>query len=300
MANTTADTQLVRTLQSNIKAYEKDSIMNYSLFLGGLNATQKSIEQYDPLKTGYNRIFLIHMPVFMKKILPGQTKRFKHLVEYGFTRIDGIGNTTLETEQITGGYSGRTFDVGTVAKDETQSITLSLYEFAGSPVREYLDMWISGISDPYTGLGHYHGAMDIDPTIKYSQHNHVMEAIYVATDPTGKSNGVEYACLLSNMIPKQVKKDQFNYEAGQHQLVTIDCEFTAVKYESPQINQIAKSLVERFQTMRDYLDFVTEYKTEDIDKLTVPSITNWPARYTNQDKGDDNNYVNAIGKEVRP
>ena len=144
--------QLVRTLQSGIKSYEKNSITNYSLFLGGLNVTQKSLEQYDPQKTGYNRIFLIHMPTFMKKILPDQTERFKHLVEYGFTRIDGIGNTTLETEQMTGGYAGRQFDVATTAKDETQSITLSLYEFAGSPVREYLDMWISGISDPYTGL----------------------------------------------------------------------------------------------------------------------------------------------------
>lgn len=301
MSNNGANSgQRVRTLQSNIKAYEKNSITKYSLFLGGLNATQKSIEQYDPLKTGYNRIFLIHMPVFMQTILPDQTTRFKHLVEYGFTKIDGIGNTTLESEQLTGGYAGRQFDVATVAKDETQSITLSLYEFAGSPVREYLDMWISGISDPYTGLGHYHGAMDIDKTIKYSQHNHVMEAIYVATDPTGRGNGVEYACLLSNMIPKQVKKDHFNYESGTHGIVTLDCEFTAVKYESPQINAVAKALVDRFQTMRDYLDFETEYKPENVNGLKVPEITNWPSRFTNQDMTDDNNYVNASGNIITP
>jgi len=267
--------QIVRTLQSNIKEYDSSFITNYSLFLGGLNATQSSLEQYDPLKTGYNRIFLLRMPVFMQKILPDQTKRFRHLVEYGFTKIDGIGNTTLETEQITGGYAGRQFDVGTVAKDETQAITISLYEFAGSPVREYLDMWISGISDPYTGLGHYHGAMDMDPSIKYSQHKHFMEAIYVATDPTGRSDGVEYACLLTNMIPKQVKKDQFNYESGTHGLVTLDCEFSAVKYESPQINSVAKSLMARFQTMRDYLDFNSEYTQQDVNDHYKPRIINW-------------------------
>jgi hypothetical protein len=267
--------QIVRTLQSNIKEYDSSFITNYSLFLGGLNATQASLEQYDPLKTGYNRIFLLRMPVFMQKILPDQTKRFRHLVEYGFTKIDGIGNTSLETEQLTGGYAGRSFDVGTVAKDETQAVTISLYEFAGSPVREYLDMWISGISDPYTGLGHYHGAMDIDPSIKYSQHNHVMEAIYVATDPTGRSDGVEYACLLTNMIPKQVKKDHFNYESGTHGLVTVDCEFSAVKYESPQINQVAKSLMARFQTMKDYLDFNSEYTQQDVNDHYKPKIINW-------------------------
>ena len=269
----------VQTLQSNIKKYNSDFITNYSLFLGGLNATQKSLEQYDPLKTGYNRIFFIKMPVFMEKIMPAETKRFRHLLEYGFTRIDGIGNTTLEMEAITGGYAGRQFEVGTVARDETTAITMGLYEFAGSPVREYLDMWISGIADPFTGLGHYHGAFDIDPSIKYTQANHVAEAIYVATDPTGRSNGVEYACLLSNMIPKTVKKDQFNYESGTHGLVTVDCEFTCVKYESPQINTIAKALIDKFQVMRDYLDFDSQYRQGDVDAKLKHRMLNWPDKY---------------------
>lgn len=271
--------QQVQTLQSNIKKYNSDFITNYSLFLGGLNATQKALEQYDPLKTGYARIFFIKMPVFMNTIMPAETKRFRHLLEYGFTRIDGLGNTTLNTEEITGGYAGRKFDVGTTAQDDTGSITLSLYEFAGSPVREYLDMWISGIADPYTGLGHYHGAMDMDPSIKYSQANHVAEAIYVVTDPTGRSNGIEYACLLSNMMPKQVKHDQFNYESGQHAIVTMDCEFSAVKYQSPQINTIAKALIDKFQIMRDYLDFESQYTQSDVDNKLKPNIVNWPAKY---------------------
>lgn len=142
----------VNTLQSNIKKYDSDFIKNYSIFLGGLNATHQSLQQYDPLKTGYSRIFFLKMPTFMETIMPDETKRIRHLMEYGFTRIDGLGNTTLDTEQITGGYTGRSFEVGTVARDETANITISLYEFSGSPVREYLDMWISGISDPYTGL----------------------------------------------------------------------------------------------------------------------------------------------------
>jgi len=274
-----ANNVTTQTLQSNIKKYNSDFITNYSLFLGGLNATQKSLEQYDPLKTGYSRIFFIKMPVFMEKIMPAETKRFRHLMEYGFTRIDGLGNTTLETEQVMGGYAGRQFDVGTVAKDDTNTVTLSMYEFAGSPVREYLDMWMSGISDPYTGLGHYHGAMDVDPSIKYSQANHVAEAIYVATDPTGRSSGIEYACLLSNMVPKTVKYDQFNYESGQHQLVTVDCDFTAVKYQSPQINAIAKALIDKFQVMRDYLDFDSKYTQADVDAKIKNRMVNWPDKY---------------------
>lgn len=269
----------VNTLQSNIKKYNSDFITNYSLFLGGLNATQKALEQYDPLKTGYARIFFIKMPVFMEKIMPSETKRFRHLLEYGFTKIDGLQDTELDMEQVTGGYAGRQFDVANTAKDNTNEISIGLYEFAGSPVREYLDMWISGISDPYTGLGHYHGAFDIDPTIKYSQANHVAEAIYVVTDPTGRSNGIEYAALLSNMMPKRVQQSHFNYESGQHNTVALDCAFSCVKYQSPQINTIAKALIDRFTIMRDYLDFESQYTQADVDSKLKPQIANWPAKY---------------------
>ena len=271
--------EVVQTLQSGIKKYNSDFITNYSLFLGGLNATQQALEQYDPLKTGYARIFFIKMPVFMEAILPAETKRFRHLLEYGFTSIQGIGNTELNMDQITGGYAGRQFDVATTATDGTQNVTISLYEFAGSPVREYLDMWISGISDPYTGLGHYHGAFDTDPSIKYSQANHVAEAIYVVTDPTGRSNGIEYAALLSNMMPKSVPQDHFNYESGQHPITTMQCEFSCVKYQSPQINTIAKALIDKFQVMRDYLDFESQYTQSDVDAKLKTRINNWPEKY---------------------
>lgn len=269
----------VKTLQTGIKEYDSSFIRNYSLFLGGLNATHQSLKQYDPQKTGYNRIFFVKMPTFMEKLLPEKTKNFRHLLEYGFTKIDGIGNTTLDMEQITGGYAGRQFDVASTSKDDTQAITISLYDFSGSPVREYLDMWITGISDPYTGFGTYHGALENDPSLKYAQYNHVAEAIYVATDPTGRSNGIEYACLLTNMIPKQVRKDQYNYNSGEHTIIQTDVEFSTVKYESPQINTLAKTLIDRFQVMNDYLEFETEYTRDQMNSHYKPRINNWPDKF---------------------
>jgi hypothetical protein len=260
------------TLQSNIKEHSKD-MTQYSLFLGGLNVTSKALEQYDPLKTGFARIFFLKMPTFMNVILPEKTKKIKHLMQYGFTGVDGIQNTTMDFEQITGGYAGRQFDIATTAKDETNEITLKLYEFAGSPVREYMDMWLTGISDPYTGIGHYHDAMNtaVYPSGKgltYSQVNHTAEAIYVQTDPTGQESGIEYACLLCNMMPKQVKKDHFNYESGSHPVVQVDLPFTCTKYESPQINKVATALVKKYKILRDYLKFYSGY---DIDGDNIKS-----------------------------
>ena len=215
----------ILTCQSNIKQHTKDMTI-YSLFLGGLNVTSKSLEQYDPLKTGYSRIFFTKMPPFMKTIMPDETKKFKHLLEYGFIGADGIQNISLEFEQMTGGYAGRSFEIPTIAKDETNSFTVKVYEFAGSPVREYIDMWISGVADPYTGYGTYHGATDLDDTITYSQTNHSGEAFYVVTDPTGRSDKIEYVCMLCNMVPKIVKLDHFNFESGSHPIPQYDIEFS--------------------------------------------------------------------------
>ena len=250
-----------RSLQSNIKNNNKD-LTKYSLFLGGLNVKAKALEQYNPLKTGYTRIFVVQMPKFMNRILPIASKNFKHMIEYGFKSIDGIQNLTMEYEAITGGYAGRSFEIPTILKDETNAITIKLQEMSGSPVREYIEMWLSGISDPHTGLCHYHGALDRDSAtgnagMEAIQANQVAEMIYVSTDNTGRE--IEFACLLSNMIPKVVKRDHYNYESGTHNAVEYDVEFTCTMYTSPDVNEVAKLLLDKYKILTNYLDFKSDY-----------------------------------------
>lgn len=273
-----------KTVQNGIKN-ASTNLQNYSLFLGGLNVRHDALAQYTPLKTGYARIFLIRMPYFMSKMLPDETANFKHLIEYGFVGLDGIQNTTMDFEQVTGGYAAKQFDVATVAKDETNEITLKVYEFAGSPIREFTESWLTGISDPLTGVAHYHGAMDLTAeqggAVAYNQANHTMEAIYVNTDPTGLSSGIEYACMFTNMMPKQVKKDQFNFEAGTHSLVQADLPFTAVKYESAQINSVARGLLDKFKVRRNYLDFASGYLNDPNNKdknLNWKNVAKWAGK----------------------
>ena len=250
-----------RSLQSNIKNNNKD-LTKYSLFLGGLNVKAKALEQYNPLKTGYTRIFVVQMPKFMNRILPIASKNFKHMIEYGFKSIDGIQNLTMEYEAITGGYAGRSFEIPTILKDETNAITIKLQEMSGSPVREYIEMWLSGISDPHTGLCHYHGALDKDSAtgnagMEAIQANQVAEMVYVSTDNTGRE--IEFACLLSNMIPKVVKRDHYNYESGTHNAVEYDVEFTCTMYTSPDVNEVAKLLLDKYKILTNYLDFKSDY-----------------------------------------
>ena len=256
----------VRSLRANIKRNAKD-FSQYSLFLGGLDISAKNIDQFDPLRTGYSRIFLVRLPRFMEQmdasLSDSMCKRFKHFVEMGFVGITGIANTTMEYEAITGGYAGNKFDIPSVCRDETDGVTIRLYEMSGSPVREFIDTWMTGISDPLTGLSHYHGMLS--DTLTYKASNHIMEAFYVCTDPTGVQ--IEYCCMLSNMMPKTVAKQHFEYEPGSHPAAQLDLDFTATRYESPQINDISKALLEKFAILRDYLDFTSGYTTENVNAM---------------------------------
>ena len=252
----------INTIQSNIKRNTKD-FSEYSMFLGGMDVSSKNIDQFDPLRGGYVRIFLVRLPRFMEVLDLDMAKRFKHFVEMGFIGISGLGNTTLEMQAIEGGYANNKFDIPSVCKDETDGITIKVYELSGSPIREFIDTWMTGISDPLTGLSHYHGV--ISDTCTYKAANHIMEMFYVATDPTGQE--IEYSCMLANMMPKVVHKEFLDYEPGQHNAFQMDLEFTATRYESPQINEISAALLDKYKLLRDYLSFNSGYSTSEVDAM---------------------------------
>lgn len=269
---------MANTIQNNIKRNDKD-FSEYGLWMGGLDVSNKNIDQFDPLRTGYARLFITRLPVFMTKIDSdgALSKRFKHLVEMGFTRFDGINDKQMETEDITGGYVGAKFQIPSMVRDETDAVTISVYEFTGSPVREFIDTWMTGISDPLTGLSHYHGVgRDAngysDGTCPYRASNHTMECILVNTDPTGTE--IEHVAMFCNMMPKSVKLSHFNYESGSHPAVLADLEFTATKYESPQINTIGALLLAKYKILRDYLDFTSGYDSTYVNDMPVYNLRN--------------------------
>ena len=257
-----------RTLQSNIKNNTTD-MTGYSLFLGGLNVKRAALEQYNVLKTGKGRIFLTKMPFFMKELMPEATKNFKHVIEYGFMDIQGIQDLTMEFDSITGGYAGRTFEIPTILKDETNEITIKILEFAGSPMREYIEMWQTGVSDPNSGFTHYHGKAIpqtnangvMQPAeIEVSQSNHTMEAFYVMTDQTGFN--IEFACMLCNMFPKTSARSHFNQTSGEMQHVELEIAFTCTMYTSPDINAVSQLLLNKYRVLYNYLDFRADTGTE--------------------------------------
>ena len=246
----------ISTIQSGIKHHTNDDLTKYALFMGGLNVTHDVLVNYDPLKTGYGRLFMIRKPVFLDNTIPSKLKKFKHILEYGNTAISGINDVTVNFNQLTGGYTGKSFEIPSYATDDTNAFTVQCYEFSGSPIREVIHTWINGTTDLLTGLAHYNG-----DSIAKLQSNQTAEFIYVATDNTGEQ--VEYACLFANCFPKNIKNDHWNYQSGEHNLAEYAIEFTCTKYESIQINKVAKSLLNRYKLLSNSLNFYSGVKSSD-------------------------------------
>lgn len=250
------------TFQSGLRQHKGD-IGKYAMFLGGLNVTHAALEQYDPLRTGFGRLFMIRKPLFLTDPnfgCPELLKKFKHIVEYGNTGVSGNGDIEMSFNTLQGGYSNRQMEIPNIASDNTNELSIKVYEFTGSPVRELTQMWMNGVSDLNSGYAHYNGA-----NLDVKQSNHTAEFIYVVTDPSGKY--VEFAALYANCFPKSVKLDHFNYTSGDHGLVELDIAFTATRYMSPQINYKAQQLVERYRVLVNSLNFNSGVNNKTINDM---------------------------------
>ena len=283
----------MNTIQTGAHQYANNNITNYSLMLGGLNVTHDVLEQYDPLVTGYGRLFMVRKPAIMEELLQNKFKKYKHILEYGNTGVSGIGDVSMDFAQISGGYAGRSFDIPTVAKDETNSFTVTVYELSGSPIREINHAWINCVSDLQSGFAHY-GGLIASGQLAYSQSNHTAEFIYVVTDRTGMD--VEYACMFANCMPKGYKNDQFNYTQGEHNFVETQIEFTCTKYESIDINLKAKKLLQNYQILVNSLEFNSGL--DDVVKETAPDASYYSTKtgkleQSGTDANGNGNPVNA-------
>ena len=174
---TTASSNNMDWMKANQKDYSK-----FRYFLSGVDVTRQNLSMFTPYERGYARLFVYNMPVFMEKFFPELTKRFKSYLETGYRSVNGINDLSVEFTEYEGGFSGQKFANVSISHDDTDTITIGLYELAGSPVREFLETWITGVRDPRSGVAHYHGhvATPAHPAdsvnyIDYSEKNHTME-----------------------------------------------------------------------------------------------------------------------------
>lgn len=272
---TTADSSHIKYMKTNNKDYN-----DFSYFIAGIDVTQQNLDQMTPYIQGISRIFMHRTPLFMELGFKDMTRQFKSLVETGAKAVGGIGDVSVDTTSFDGGFNGQSFSMISKTSDDSNNLTMSMYEMAGSPVRTFLDTWVNGMRDSRSGVAHYHGMVETpdhsSPTyIPYSEKNHTAEFIYYTLDPT--AHYIEYACMWAHCFPASVPKDHLNFTSGTRDGVEMSLSFNGTKYESRYINDIAINYLIKDQLDYNYLNFNPDLKGEgysEIDyRLNLPTNT---------------------------
>ena len=235
--------------------YMKKNTQNYNkfgYFLQGIDVTRQGIDQMTPYVPGVSRIFMHVVPPFMEVQFPQLSANFKSYVETGYKSVEGIQDMDVEFINIEGGFAQQSFNNVSHVRDTTEEITIQLYEMSGSPVRDFIETWITGVRDPRSGIAHYHGAI-ADGKLEYCEKNHTGEFVYYALDPTAKK--IEYACMFAHCFPTRVQKSHLNYTSGTRSEVILDCTFKVTKYEGRYINDLAAYYLAKDNLNYNYLEF---------------------------------------------
>lgn len=256
-------------------------LTEYSLFIGGLSATNNALKHYTPLVTGYNRLFIVRPPTFVidyfKNTESGDNGWYspkslwiqaKHILEYAFLSVTGFQESTIETDTLSGGYANRSIAVPTGRTGHTTQIQVTVPEFSGSPIRQvFRDIWMNGIIDEMSGATTYQGKVAVDkynnpayieegeivgqpgtPGIGYqvNEANHSAEAIWVQTDRSLMN--VENAIMCAYMYPINVTSSNggLDYTTGQHDLMQTQITFNVVTYRSNPVTAIADKLLKTY------------------------------------------------------
>lgn len=280
----------VITSQTGGRQFDGTDITKYSMFVGGVNATNNALRQYSPLVNGYCRLFMVRPPYALLHLMAGGNPayyyssdslfiQFKHILEYMNRSVSGIQAKTLEpaSTPLQGGFAGRQFSLPTITKEATTEIQIGVYEFSGCPLATLLDSWMNMIGDENSGLatygGHISGGRRADKTevplysyssdsnpigIEFNEANHTAEFIYVLHDRSGAQ--VEKAMLLADCWPKSIEQNNIMDmpAGGTHDLVQYTIGFNCIAYSSPIITSIANDLLKQYRIVSNHLNFNPE------------------------------------------
>lgn len=278
------------TSQTGGKQYNGRNMTNYSMFVGGTNATHHALMNYSPALNNFGRLFMVRPPYVLLKMFGGDNPgkmyskdslfiQFKHMMEYMNRKVTGFGEKKIDeaSTPIKGGFAGRQFNTPTVTKETTNEVQIGLYEMEGMPVFTVIDGWMNAIGDENSGLATYGGYIsggtdsqgksvrlykkDGDNSsegIEFNEANHTAEFIYVYHDRSGAQ--VNRAVMLADCYPKGINQAAaLDYEGnGDHDNITYDITWNCVVYRSPIITAIGNDLLKQYRIVSNSLNFNPE------------------------------------------
>jgi len=175
------------------------------LIRGTMSFSKDKLQELDPSYTGYTHIFVLRLPAFMTAIAQGRIvkdydkydheaaaavaarhcKNLKVLLEMGSTSYSGTPDLTMNTSEVSVGWSERSYPAPTYSQYDGKQFTIKCLETRGEPLRRAMEWYINGITDANVKATMLHGAADangwpMEPTLA----NYTFALMVIQTDQT--------------------------------------------------------------------------------------------------------------------
>lgn len=278
-----ADTRPI-SLQTGIRQYN-GNLTKYTGMLGGLTPDIHTLRSLNPETTNRVICVMYRGPYFLMRYFGGENNAYtntefatyKKLVEYYSTAINpNIGEGTLSSASLQGGFAGRSIPIPTTQNTQSQqTLSITVPELVGRPVSNFHNMWVDGISDQITGLTTYHGlvAGSVDSTgiaqrifnvegeaygvaLEPSPAWEVAEFMLIALDRSGAR--VEAAIAALGCVPasKVGNQEIFTQNGqGQSNIQSLQLVYNCQFIQSAYINDLAARYVNQFAVFGNALNF---------------------------------------------
>ena len=217
-------------------------LLNSRLWHGVPQLTDEQLSMFEAAYTGHTFIFVIKVPAFMTtgyyagSNMHQQMRNLKAVIERASTGFSGAQNIIAGTADQEDGNGRKVTHITNVTKDQG-NISLRLHEFAGLPVKNAIEAWLTGIYDYRSQHGNYHGNLGINGG--WCLANHSMSILVVQVTPDWTT--IQDAAYYYNMVPTEVPFQHFEWTKGEQTIVDdYDIEFVANEERSPAVMYAAE------------------------------------------------------------
>lgn len=228
-----------------------------------------TLEQFDIYQSGRSFIKILQYPAFLKALGeqdPGYQELINvvlHILEYEFKGLTGLDDIRANSIEISDGLNGINI-INSVTEQSAATVSMDYVEKTGSPITKFTELYLNGIFDTRSSFKHYHGLIE-DGIIDDGYENEVFTLLYWVTDNTGLRIEQAYMLLAAQMTssPKSI----YNSTKGQYDQQEVTVEFNCFPARSPQINQLANSMLQSMNIIINNTEMNYSYNANHVSAL---------------------------------
>lgn len=228
---------LYKVNASNVPNYvtHMDTMNSYmydvesQILRGTMSFSKDKLQELDPSYTGYTHVFVLRIPPILTQPANGHQiagfednqrvraqrhcQNLKALFEMGCTSYSGTPDLTLNTSEVSIGWSERSYPAPTTSAYDAKQFTLKCLECRGEPLRRGIEYYTSGVTDPNVKAAMMNGALRddgslLEPTLS----NFTWTFMIIQTDQTLLN--IQDISLWNSCIITGIERSNLDWENG--------------------------------------------------------------------------------------